>query len=226
MLRLRLRQSTLRRRAEDDFEVHLAGVADSVSGAAVLALVGVGPGLVQVAVVERAFLGRALGLGGVDGHSDVGRDAVHDGDVVGGAFEAVVRAVAEFEESLGFPDAGEAPFGVAGEAHADALVGGGDGVGLVLADGDGVADLERLEGRGDFVDAELLAGVAVVDDLDVEGVVTLDGSGCCHQGEQGADEEACGVHFCSNDCSRVAFGGKSVGGGLPCVERRTIDSKE
>lgn len=87
--------------AEDDLEVHLAVVADGVCGAAVLDLVGVGPALGQVAVVGRALLLGALGLGRVDGEADVVVAAFHDGDVVGSAVEAVVFAVAELEEGLG-----------------------------------------------------------------------------------------------------------------------------
>lgn len=64
---------------------------------------------------------------------------------------------------------------MSGETQANALVRRRESVGLVLADGDRFAGLDRLEVRSDLVDAEVLAGPAVVGDFDVEAVITLDG---------------------------------------------------
>lgn len=181
-------------------------VAHGISRAASQVLGRVGPGLRRIALagVSADLAGAVLAVSAagqlrVSSEADVGLAALHHGKVVSGALHAVVLAVAELEEGLGSPLAANAPFGVAGEAHAEALVGSGDGLSAVGVNADGLALLEHLKATGDGVDAELLGGGAVVGDFDVEGVgVTLVGVAeavavrdcCCRQGEQGGEDPA------------------------------------
>jgi len=199
------------RRAKDNLERRLALVTDSISRTAVRSLVRVSPSLGKIAVARGADLARAFVAGfAVDGRVHGKPDvlvvlaAVHFGQVVRCAVQVAVLGVAELEQGLGLPLACEAPFGVAGEAHAGLFVGCGDGLGSVGGDGDGVHVREHVEGRGDLVEAEVLGGVALVADFDVDGVgVAAAGAAggevggwecCCRQGEQRAEEPACGVH--------------------------------
>jgi len=108
------------------------------------------------------------------------------------------------------PLSGDALVSVGRDSHAGVFEGRGDGLGGVGVHGDGVHALEHLEGAGDLVHAEVLGGRALVADLDVEGVGSVGGargvlvlvvgdrSGCCRQGEQRRDEQACRVHFWLN----------------------------
>jgi len=196
-------------------------VAHGVSWAAVGHLVRVGPALGCVAVARKADLAWAVvavsiaGEDGVYSKANVAVGAFHKREIVSGASETVVLAVAELEEGLVGPLAASAPFGVTRKAHADALVRSRDSLCLVLSDSDGVAHLVHLEAARDLVDAELLGGWAVVADFDVESVGTaggraaldevgVDGLSCCHQGAQRAEEQASGVHFCCNECGDIA----------------------
>lgn len=108
----------------------------------------------------------------VHSKANVAVGAFHEREIVSGACEIVVLAVAEFEESLRGPLAAGAPFSVTGKAHADALVRSRDSLGLVLSDSDGLAHLVHLEAARDLVDAKVLGGWAVVANLDVEGIRT------------------------------------------------------
>jgi hypothetical protein len=209
-------------RAEDNLEIHLAVVANTVSWTAIRHLVRVGPALRRVAVAWVADLVGAVaavgavGEDGVHSNANIALAAFHDGEIVSGALEAVVCAVAELEEGLWGPLTGGTQLSMTGKTHANALVRGRDGLRLALCDGNGVAGLEHLEGSGDFVDAKVLLGRAVVADLDVEGIGTaaggatrdevgVDGFGCCGQREQRAEEQACGVHVCCNECGSIAM---------------------
>ena len=207
--------------AEDNLEVHLSVVADHVSWATVRHLVRVSPALRRVTVAGVADLAGAVAAANailqdrVHGNANIALAAFHDREVVSRALEAIVLAVAKFEEGLFGPLAASAPFGVTRKTHADAVVGSCNGLCLVRPNADRVASLEHLEAASDFVNAELLGGRAVVADLDVESIGTAGGRaaldevgvdwfGCCRQGEQGAEEEACGVHFCCNECGSIA----------------------
>jgi len=209
--------------AEDNLEIHLAVVAHAISWTTVRHLVRVSPALRCFAVAGVAGLARTVAAAsitrknGVHGEADVAVGALHERKIVSRAFEAVVLAVAELEKSLFGPLATSAPFSVTGKAHADALVWSRDGLSLTLSNADRVAHLVHLEGAGDLVDAEVLGGWAVVANFDVEGIGTargraaldevgVDGFGCCHQGEQRAEEQAGGVHFGCNECGSIAIG--------------------
>lgn len=182
--------------AEDNLEIHLAVVAHGVRWAAVRHLVRVGPALGRVAVARSADLAGtvvavdAVREDGVHSKANIAVGAFHEREIVSGACETVVLAVAELEEGLVGPLAASAPFSVTGKAHADALVRSRDSLCLVLSDANRFAHLVHLEAARDLVDAELLGGWAVVADLDVESIGTaggraalekvgVDGLSCC-----------------------------------------------
>jgi hypothetical protein len=83
--------------AKHNLEVHLAIVANSISRATSRRLVGVSPALIRRTIVRRARLARARALRRVHSHSNADFAALHHGNIVRRAFEAVVRAVAELE---------------------------------------------------------------------------------------------------------------------------------
>ena len=142
-------------------------VADGVSRAAIAHLV-----LVRPALVQRA-LGGSAGFAGASSVLGVHCKAVvtsHDGEIVGGALDAVERAVSELEERLRGPLGGSAFVGGARDAHANALVRGLEGAIAACGDGDGLGDGVHGEAGADLVDAEAHVGAAVVVDGDVEGV--------------------------------------------------------
>lgn len=167
-------------------------------------MVGLGPALRCSTVSRRADFARAFIIGftvdgRVDGKSDVVVTAFHDRDVVSCAFLAVVLAVAELEKGLVLPLAGDTPVGVSREAHADVFKGSRNGLGSVSSNRDWVHALEHLEAAGDLVEAEVLGGRALVTDFDADGIGAAlgelgDGRSCRRQGEQRAEEPACGVH--------------------------------
>ena len=201
--------------AEDDFESRLALVADCISGAAVRLLIGLGPALRRSTVSGRADFARALLAGlAVDGwvhsNANIVVTAFHNANVVGSAVKAIVLTVPELEQRLVLPLRGDALFGVGRDAHAGVFERRGDGLGGVGGHGEGVHALEHLEGAGDLVHAEVLGPRALVADFDAEsvggvgtarvGVLVLvvgnwGGCDCCRQGDQGAEEQACGVHL-------------------------------
>lgn len=225
-------------RAEDNLEVGLAFVADGISRRAVGGLVRVGPALGESAVARRADLAGALVVGlAVDGRvnceADILLGALHEGKVVSSAILAGVLGVAELEESLVLPLAGGAPLGVAGDAHANGLEVGGDGLGSVAGNADGAHLLEHLEVASDLVHAKVLLGGALVADLDVEGIGAgaalnepVDGRGCCRQGEQRAEEPACGVHFGGSECGGTVKWWRKIVWRLPFAVQRCLKSDD
>lgn len=201
--------------AEDDFESRLALVADCISGAAVRLLIGLGPALRRSTVSGRADFARALFASlavdsRVHGNANIVVTAFHNANVVGSAVKAIVLTVPELEQRLVLPLRGDTLFGVSRDAHAGVFEGRGDGLSGVGGHGEGVHTLEHLEGAGDLVHAEVLGPGALVADFDAEsvggvgaarmGVLVLvmgnwGGCDCCRQGDQGAEEQTCGVHL-------------------------------
>jgi hypothetical protein len=205
--------------AEDDFESRLTLVADSISRAAVRLLIGLGPALRRSTVSGRADFARALLASltinsRVHSNADIILTAFHNANVVSRAVQAIVLTIPELEQGLVLPLRGDALFGVGGDAHAGVFEGRGDGLGGVGGHGEGVHALEHLEGGCDLVHAEVLGAGALVADFDAEGVVggvavraagvgvvvlvvvgDWGGCDCCRQGDQGAEEQACGVHL-------------------------------
>jgi hypothetical protein len=106
-------------------------VADRISRASILGLIGVRPALVQRAVPGEASLAgtllRTFAIRNrISADADIAIAALHDREVVSRAFCASILTVAELEESLSLPLAGSAPFGVARETHAKVFEGSGD----------------------------------------------------------------------------------------------------
>ena len=83
---------------------------------------------------------------GIGSDPNIAVAAFHDGEVVRRTIDVSVCAVAELEQRLGSPLPVCAPFGVAGETHADFFEGGVDGEMLTGVDVGWVGLLEHFEG--------------------------------------------------------------------------------
>lgn len=159
--------------AEDDFKVRLAVVADRISRAAIFDLIRVGPALIQRAFPREASLTKTL-LGalsvrdGIRANADVFVAALHDRKVVSSTVLASILAVAEFEKGLCLPLSGSAPFGVAGEAHAEISEGSGDCEHFLGLDVRRLRAFEHLKTAGDLVKSDLLREGTVVPNVDFE----------------------------------------------------------
>jgi hypothetical protein len=202
-------------RTKDDLEVRLAEVADRVSRTSILSLIRVRPALVQRALPGEASLAGTL-IGAlavwdrVSADTNIAIAALHDGEVVSRTVLAGILTVAKLEKSLSLPLASSAPFGVAGETHAEVFEGSGYSDHLLGRDVRWLGAFEHLEAAGDLVESDLLGERAVVPDVDVESpCVAFDkcvvNRGCCgRQGEQRSEEPALSVHIGRNDCGDIA----------------------
>ena len=158
-------------RAVDHSEVSQALVAHGVSWAAVRILIWVRPALVQRAVVRVANFARAGRIRWVDCDANVRGAAFHDRQVISRAILAFIVAVAELEQRLRVPLASSAPLSHTRETHAGRCVRCRDRVRHARSDVDRGRHLDRVEGGGDLVERELLSVGAVVQHVDVEGLV-------------------------------------------------------
>jgi len=192
------RRSYLRglRRAEGNLEVGQALVAHSVGRAAVIDLIGVGPSFAGAAVVREADFTGASRVAGLDG--DALLAAGHDRQVIGGAGQVRPGAVAELEKSLGCP-----LVLVHRQAQAGLLEWGLDGARVTRADGRGRRHLVDRELRRDLVDGKSVGLVAMVVDMEVEGVRALAlvqvrvlvGDGTGQEGRRGGKSQSEELHF-------------------------------
>lgn len=118
-------------RTKHDLKISLAVVANRISRATIINLIRVGPALIQRAFprktsLTKTLLGALTVVDGIRSNADIFIAALHDRKVVSCAVLASILAVAKLEKSLRLPLSGSAPFGVAGEAHAEIFEGGGD----------------------------------------------------------------------------------------------------
>lgn len=162
-------------RAEDDFKVSLAEVANRISRTSILSLIRVSPALVQRALPREAGLAktllRALTIRDrIRANANIFITTLHDGKVVSSTILASILAVAKLEKSLRLPLPSSAPFGVAGKAHAEVFEGSGDFKHLLGLDVGWLRAFEHLEAAGDLVEGDLLGEGAVVPDVDGESV--------------------------------------------------------
>jgi len=190
-------------------------VADRISRTSILSLIRVRPALVQRALPREASLTKTL-LGaltvwdGIRADANITVTALHDGKVVSRTLLASILAVAKLEKSLGLPLPGSAPFGVAGEAHAEVFQGSGDCEHLFRLDVGRRRAFEHLEAASDLVECDLFCEGTVVPDVDVESACVafdesiVDWSCCCRRGEQRSENPALGVHVCCSDCGSVS----------------------
>ena len=79
-------ESTTHLRAEDDSEISLALVANRIGRTADIDLIRVGPSLIRSTIPREADLAFASAIGGPGPNSNVTITALHDGEVVRGAF--------------------------------------------------------------------------------------------------------------------------------------------
>ena len=120
-------------------------VANRVSQGSNIYLVGVGPPLRRTAIPREADLTFASAIGGPGTDSDIALTALHDGEIVRGAFLARVGRVTEFKQGLRLPLPAQVPLAVAGETHAGGVEGRLDRDGLASGDVLGRAHLDHLE---------------------------------------------------------------------------------
>jgi len=163
----------LRVRTPHDVEVGLAVVADGISRAAILYLILVRPALIERTIGGRAEFAWTRGVLGIDCEAVV---AAHDGEIVGGALNAVECTVAELEERLRSPLGCGGLVGRARDAHANALVRGLESAVGACWDVDGLGDGVHGEAGADLVDAEAHVRAAVVVDGDIESIAAGSGA--------------------------------------------------
>lgn len=118
-------------RTKHDLKVRLTIVADRISRATIINLIRVRPALIQRAFpretsLTKTLLGALTVVDGIRSNTDIFVAALHDRKVVSCAVLASILAVTKFEKGLCLPLSGCAPFGVAGEAHAEVFEGSGD----------------------------------------------------------------------------------------------------
>lgn len=182
-------------------------ITNRISRRPISHLIRVRPPLIKRTIPRETSLTRTIPRplpvrNGIDAHSNIAITALHDGQIVRRPFLSGILAVAELEEGLRFPLSADAPFGVAGEAHAEVFERRGERRVLLGREVGGFAALEHLEVAGDLVEGELFGERAVVVEVDVEGVAGVaggeergvDGCCCCRRGEQRGQDPACGVH--------------------------------
>ena len=116
---------------------------------------------------------------------------LHDAEIVGSTLYARVGAMSELEHSLRVPLSISAHLGVAREAHTSRLERCFDGDGAApLANVGGCGFLDHLEVAGDLVEGDFFDEVAVVVDVELEGVL----------GSAGLEVGECCVCWCCCCC--------------------------
>ena len=120
-------------------------ITNRIRGAPHIHLIRVRPPLIRSTVPWETNLPLTLAVRGPSPNPNIAIRALHDAQIIRGAVLPAVLGVAELEQGLGIPLPGGAALGVAGEAHAGVVEGGGDGDRLAWGDVSGVGALEHLE---------------------------------------------------------------------------------
>jgi len=162
-------------RAENDLKIRLPKIANRISRTPILSLIRISPALIQRTLPRKTSLTKTL-LRTLPIRNRIRADAnilitiLHNRKVVSSPILTSILTISKLEKSLCLPLARSAPFGVAGEAHAEVFEGSGDFEHLFGFDVGWVRAFEHLEAASDLVEGDLFGPRAVVPDVDGESV--------------------------------------------------------
>lgn len=162
-------------RAENDLEIRLPKIANRISRTPILSLIRISPPLIQRTLPRKTSLTktllRALPIRDrIRANANILITTLHNRKVVSRTVLTSILTIPKLKQSLCLPLACCAPFGVAGEAHAEVFEGSGDSKHLLGFDVGWVRAFEHLEAAGDLVEGDLFGEGAIVPDVDGESV--------------------------------------------------------
>jgi hypothetical protein len=152
-----------------------ASSTNRISRTPILSLIRISPPLIQRTLPRKTSLTktllRALPIRDrIRANANILITTLHNRKVVSRTVLTSILTIPKLKQSLCLPLACCAPFGVAGEAHAEVFEGSGDSKHLLGFDVGWVRAFEHLEAAGDLVEGDLFGEGAVVPDVDGESV--------------------------------------------------------